>query len=275
MPACASSATTGASRSGGSIPSRTAWLAVTGTVSPRSSTCRASSTTSRSASSAGRSVCSSQCRSTGRPCSWARSSARVISRRGSGARCGQPPITSTPRDAASASTSSGVNGAGEQADLQRQAVADLVAQRDQRVDAAERVALGRDVDVGADGGDAAGGVAGERGAAADEHVGGVDIRAEGAPLLDRGDQVVVLGRAQPARGQRLVQVRVRLARRGQRAPAAGIEFDARAGVRTGFHHPPVTDGDVADRVVAAPHDRAAPRPPCRRGAGRLTGFRWQ
>ena len=104
-PARATRSSTGSSRRGGSTPSRTQWLAVTRPASPRASTCSARSSMSRRPS-AGSAVCSSACRSTGRPWRSATSSIRLTSRCGSGARCGQPPTTSIPRATASATTAS-------------------------------------------------------------------------------------------------------------------------------------------------------------------------
>jgi hypothetical protein len=140
-------------------------------------------------------------------------------------------------------------GAVQQADLQRDPLAHLLAQRDQRVDAAERVALGGEIDVRPHRGDAARGVAVQRSATPRVHVRGVDHGPVRAPLLDRRHQVVVPGRPQPGRRQRLVQVGVRLAAGRQRLPSGGVEISALPGVgHVGDDHP-VPHGKITDRAV--------------------------
>ena len=148
---------------------------------------------------------------------------------------------------------------GEQAHLQRHPPAQPFAQRDQGVEAAERVALDQQVDVRADGGDAVGEVAahGRQGARAD--VGAVDPDDQRPPGQDGGGQVVAGAEGQARRGEGLVQVRVRLAGGGEHAPARRVEGDGvgpGAGVRAG---------------------QGARRRPCRRAggprAGRRRGFR--
>ena len=137
------------------MPSRTAWLAVTGWVRPRASVWRASSTMSRSSSARSTSVTSSTCRSTGRSLGL-----RDVEHAGAlGPRVGCEVRTAAHHvDAAGGGRGDQLRRrlvAREQADLQRDPAAQPLAQPDQRVDGAEGVGPGVQVDVGADRRDAA------------------------------------------------------------------------------------------------------------------------
>ena len=108
----------------------------------------------------------------------------------------------------------------EQADLQRDAAAQPLAQPDQRVDGAEGVGPDVQVDVGADRRDAAGDVAADRGEGPGLDVGAVDRREQDAPAVAGRDEVVADAGRQPRRGEGLVEVGVRFAGGGEHAPAA-------------------------------------------------------
>ncbi|MER7299357.1 hypothetical protein ABTX24_06875 [Nocardioides sp. NPDC127514] len=114
--------------------------------------------------------------------------------------------------------------AGEQADLEGDRSAELLAQAEQRIDPAQRVAREEGVGVRTDRGDAVRDIAADRAPGAVGEVVGGERGNERAPLLDGGHQVVpgLRARLDLLRAQRLVEVRVRLAGGGDQPPARGI-----------------------------------------------------
>ena len=152
----------------------------------------------------------------------------------------------------------------QEADLERDAAPQALAQPGQRVDGAEGIGADVQVDVGADRRDAPRDVAADRGEGAGLGVGAVDRGEQDAPAVAGRDEVVADAGRQPRRRQRLVQVGVRFAGGGEHAPALRVEVGAFAG---GEGHGGAVEQHVAERAVGQP-DTAERRDgrPARRAA---------